>query len=134
MLLTLMQRPLVLTALLNLATVAQSWVMASTRPISPQQWWSCPKSQSASSITTTRLGYASDPADMMSAPFLSELTGELLGEKYLLCKDSIGESTSAKSHLYKAYRRDEYSGLPRGDQVVIKVSDNHDALRRETFN
>ena len=131
--LTMMQRQIVLTALLNLATVAQSWVMTSTRSISQQQPWLCPKSPSASFIST-RLGYASDPADMLSSPFFSELTGELLGEKYLLCKDSIGESTSAKSHLYKAYRRDESSGLPCGDQVVIKVSDNYDALRRETLN
>jgi len=52
----------------------------------------------------------------------------------LLCKDSIGESTSGKSHLFKAYKKCKKTGTPKGDQLVIKVSDNHDALYRESQN
>jgi serine/threonine protein kinase len=61
-----------------------------------------------------------------------QLTGEIIGEKWLL-SDNFKESTSGKSYLYKAFRRN-INGNPQGDPVIIKISDNTEAMERESQN
>jgi serine/threonine protein kinase len=61
-----------------------------------------------------------------------QLTGEVIGDKWLLSDDSK-ESTSGKSDIYKAFRRD-VNGNPQGDPVIIKISPNTEALERESQN
>ena len=43
-------------------------------------------------------------------------------------------STSGKSAICRAFRRDAVTGEPTGDPVVVKISKNGDQLRRESDN
>jgi serine/threonine protein kinase len=61
-----------------------------------------------------------------------QLTGEIIGEKWLL-SDNFKESTSGKSYVYKAFRRN-VNGNPQGDPVIVKISPNTEALERESQN
>jgi serine/threonine protein kinase len=65
----------------------------------------------------------------------NDLTGEVVGDdtnQYLL-SGKPQKSTSGKSYIYKAYRADE-DGLPVGDPVLVKISNNWEALEREEEN
>jgi serine/threonine protein kinase len=61
-----------------------------------------------------------------------QLTGEIIGEKWLL-SDDFKESTSGKSYVYKAFRCN-VNGDPQGDPVIVKISANTEALERESQN
>ena len=54
------------------------------------------------------------------------------GGRYLLC-DKPQRSTSGKSNIWSAYRADK-EGLPMGNKLTIKVSNNFDAISREADN
>lgn len=63
------------------------------------------------------------------------LTGETVGDdsrQYLLAGKPV-KSTSGKSQIYKGYRADS-DGLPVGDALTIKVSNNWEAIEREAEN
>ena len=61
----------------------------------------------------------------------ADLSGEVLADKYLLLDDAQ-ESTSGKSVLCQAYLRDEKTGEPIGEPLVVKQSTHVDALARES--
>lgn len=63
----------------------------------------------------------------------SPTTGEELAERYLLCSDEQ-QTSSGKSTIYKGYPKCQDTGEPIGEAVVIKVSDNTEALEREHEN
>ena len=63
------------------------------------------------------------------------LTGEIIGDdsrQYLLASRPV-KSTSGKSRIYEAYRSDP-DGLPTGELLTVKVSNNWEAMEREAKN
>lgn len=58
----------------------------------------------------------------------NDLKGSIVGDKYIL--DEGGASPSGKSSIYTAY--DKHN--PSGEQVVIKFSEDDDALKQELVN
>ena len=63
------------------------------------------------------------------------LTGEVVGDdtRQWLIAGKPARSTSGKSKLYKAYRADT-DGLPVGEPVLVKISNNKEAIEREARN
>jgi serine/threonine protein kinase len=64
-----------------------------------------------------------------------DLTGEVVGDEdrqYLLC-GRPSQSTSGKSKIYKAFLADA-DGLPVGDSLTVKLSNNWEAIEREAGN
>jgi hypothetical protein len=65
-----------------------------------------------------------------------DLTGESVGDEnsrlYLLSGRPV-KSTSGKSNIYKAFRADK-DGLPVGDSLTCKLSQNAEAIEREAKN
>jgi len=92
--------------------LAVAWVRATARTASPRLWARPPNGATAETLASH-----------------DDLTGEVLGEKYLLCKDAK-ESTSGKSSIIKAYPMCGDTKQPNGDQIVLKVSNNVEALER----
>lgn len=62
------------------------------------------------------------------------LTGKVVGNdgKYLLC-GTPQRSTSGKSQIWAGYKAGS-DGLPTGDALTIKISNNYDSMERENQN
>ena len=61
------------------------------------------------------------------------INGKTVGNgKYLLC-DRPKRSTSGKSNIWSAYRADK-NGMPMGDKLTVKISNNFEAMNRESEN
>jgi serine/threonine protein kinase len=64
-----------------------------------------------------------------------DLSKDVVGDdtrQYLLA-GKPSKSTSGKSSIYKAFKSDE-DGLPQGDPLTVKMSNNWEALEREADN
>jgi serine/threonine protein kinase len=102
--------------LFNLAKEALSFTASSSVSFLPRQ-----QGKRAGAVRALPLQHANE-----------QLTGEIIGEKWLL-SDDFKESTSGKSYVYKAFRSN-VNGNPQGDPVIVKISANTEALERESQN
>uniref|UniRef100_A0A7S4UNE4 Protein kinase domain-containing protein n=1 Tax=Ditylum brightwellii TaxID=49249 RepID=A0A7S4UNE4_9STRA len=62
------------------------------------------------------------------------LTGQTIANGKYLLSGEAQTSTSGKSQIWTAYRSDPKTGLPIGKPVTIKLTDNSQAIRRESRN
>jgi serine/threonine protein kinase len=91
-----------------------------------------PPKVAASASKTVDKGKALQEA-LRKAKIEYKLTGQVIGDgKYALAGKSR-KSTSGKSTIWTAYRVDK-QGLPQGDPVTVKISNNFEALEREARN
>ena len=120
-----MQSYLLSIILFKLAKEALPFTVSSSVSFLPQQG-----KRGGIAVRAPPLQHYHPKMSALSTP--EQLTGEVIGDKWLL-SDDFKESTSGKSYIYKAFRRN-VSGNPQGDPVIIKISPNTEALERESQN
>lgn len=89
-----------------------------------------PRHDQQSASTSTPSSQDNQAANPLGDTVIDEeLTGETVGDKYLLAGSSM--TSSGKSSIFKAYRKNEENGQPEGDPVIVKLSKNVVALEHE---
>jgi serine/threonine protein kinase len=110
-------------------------------------WTTLPATGTAPRRSTTFLKYdANSAAQQANLPMIGNTlhdkpdnqegtTVEEIEANYI-ASDEDGDASikTFKSEVFKAFRKDETTGEPIGDEVVIKISSNHQGMERESQN